>query len=125
MNLGKCSITLVELTSAITGIERAWDMGIRDLTVQLDSLCAVNLFSGAGNLDHQYASIVSRFRNLLQRDWKLEVVHIFREGNCLSDCLANKGHSKEFGIHSIELSNSSLQHWGPMTGLEGRFLTIF
>ncbi|CAN1805449.1 Putative ribonuclease H protein At1g65750 [Linum perenne] len=28
MNLGKCSITRVELTSAVTGIERAWDMGI-------------------------------------------------------------------------------------------------
>ncbi|CAN1194394.1 hypothetical protein LINPERHAP2_LOCUS42555 [Linum perenne] len=43
MNLGKCSITRAELMGAVVGIERARDMGIRNLTVQLDSLCAVNI----------------------------------------------------------------------------------
>ncbi|CAN1146334.1 Putative ribonuclease H protein At1g65750, partial [Linum perenne] len=37
VNLGKCSITRAELTGAVIGMERAWEMGVSDLTVQLDS----------------------------------------------------------------------------------------
>ncbi|CAN1339270.1 Putative beta-glucosidase 41 [Linum perenne] len=94
VNLGKCSITRAELTGAVIGMERAWALGIRDLTVQLDSLCAVQLLTDMGNLEHQHATIVSRYRSLLHRAWNLKVVHIYREGNCLADSLASRAAAK-------------------------------
>ncbi|CAN1747938.1 Putative ribonuclease H protein At1g65750 [Linum perenne] len=82
-NLGKCSITRAELTGAVTGIERAWDLGVRELTVQLDSLCAIKLLSDSGSTNHQHACIVERFRALMNRDWQVRLIHTYREGNFL------------------------------------------
>ncbi|CAN1185257.1 Putative ribonuclease H protein At1g65750 [Linum perenne] len=64
-NLGKCSITRAELTGAVTGIERAWDMGVRELTVQLDSLCAIKLLSDPGSTNHQHMLVSWRDFELL------------------------------------------------------------
>ncbi|CAN1178257.1 Putative ribonuclease H protein At1g65750 [Linum perenne] len=90
MNLGKCSITRAELTGAVTGLERAWELGVRELTVQLDSLCAVRLISDLENTDHQ---------------------HIYREGNFLADYLASKGHTATLGLHPVHLSDAALLKW--------------
>ncbi|CAN1266075.1 Putative ribonuclease H protein At1g65750 [Linum perenne] len=111
VNLGKCSITRAELTGAVIGMDKAWEMGIRDLTVQLDSLCAVKILTEDGSLENQHATLVSRYRSLLQRNWKLQLVHIFREGNRLADSLANMGHSMSFGLHSVSTSDATVQYW--------------
>ncbi|CAN1249349.1 Putative ribonuclease H protein At1g65750 [Linum perenne] len=92
-------------------MERAWNLGIRDLTVQLDSLCAVQLLTGTDDLEHQHANTVNRYKNLLERDWRLQVVHIFREGNCLADSLASRGHVMDLGTHNISISDSMVQYW--------------
>ncbi|CAN1747934.1 Putative ribonuclease H protein At1g65750 [Linum perenne] len=89
-NLGKCSITRAELTGAVTGIERAWDLGVRELTVQLDSLCAIKLLSDSGSTNHQHASI----------------------GRATSsDHLANRGHDVALGLHQVDLSDPYLIQW--------------
>ncbi|CAN1850054.1 Putative ribonuclease H protein At1g65750 [Linum perenne] len=52
INLGACSITRAELTGAVVGIRRAWDLGIRKLEVQVDSRCAVQLLLNEGSQVH-------------------------------------------------------------------------
>ncbi|CAN1178262.1 Putative ribonuclease H protein At1g65750 [Linum perenne] len=111
MNLGKCSITRAELTGAVTGLERAWELGVRELTVQLDSLCAVRLISDLENTDHQHACIVKRFKALMNRAWRVRVTHIYREGNFLADYLASKGHTATLGLHPVHLSDAALLKW--------------
>ncbi|CAN1826464.1 Putative ribonuclease H protein At1g65750 [Linum perenne] len=111
MNLGKCSITRAELTGAVTGLERAWELGVRELTVQLDSLCAVRLISDLENTDHQHACIVKRFKALMNRAWRVRVIHIYREGNFLADYLASKGHTATLGLHPVHLSDAALLKW--------------
>ncbi|CAN1188631.1 Putative ribonuclease H protein At1g65750, partial [Linum perenne] len=110
-NLGNCSITRAELTGAIIGMERAWNLGIRGLIVQLDSLCVVQLLAAGGDLDHQHSIIVSRYNSLLHRDWRLKVTHIFREGNGLADSLASRGFAMDFGVHNINILDSMVQYW--------------
>lgn len=39
------------------------------------------------------------FRDLLSYDWKVEVVHIFRETNMVVDCLISEG--VDFGVYLI------------------------
>ncbi|CAN1819071.1 Putative ribonuclease H protein At1g65750, partial [Linum perenne] len=111
INLGICSITRAELTGAVKGLERAWELGVRELTVQLDSICAVRLLSDLANTDHQHACIVERFRALMSRSWRVRVIHIYRECNFLADYLASKGHEAPLGLHPFNLSDASLLQW--------------
>ncbi|CAN1256534.1 Putative ribonuclease H protein At1g65750 [Linum perenne] len=58
-NLGTCSITRAELTCIATGLDRAWNIGVRDIEIQTDSNCAVNLLTKEMAADHQHAGIVT------------------------------------------------------------------
>ncbi|CAN1323813.1 hypothetical protein LINPERPRIM_LOCUS32853, partial [Linum perenne] len=59
----------------------------------------------------QHASIIAQFLELKQRDWVIELYHIYREANFLADFLANKGHSLPFGTHSIPPSDPGITTW--------------
>ncbi|CAN1725736.1 hypothetical protein LINPERHAP1_LOCUS219 [Linum perenne] len=76
-NLRICSITCVELTCIALGMERSWNIGLRELEVQNDSLCAVTLFSRATLTDHQHATMVAQYRRPWERNLKVKLKHIF------------------------------------------------
>ncbi|CAN1804498.1 Putative ribonuclease H protein At1g65750 [Linum perenne] len=125
-NLGNCSITRAELTGVVIGLERAWNIGIRQVEVQTDSAVVVKLVSKDALGEHQHATLVSRLRNLIQRSWQVSVKFIYREANHLADSLANKGHDLALGVHSIDSSESSVLYWAKydlVGGSESR--TIF
>ncbi|CAN1194372.1 Putative ribonuclease H protein At1g65750, partial [Linum perenne] len=109
--LGCCSITRAELTGIVTGLERAWERGIRDLEIQSDSRCAISLLTQPTSPDHQYASIVARYRRLLERNWTVSLKHIFREANHLADALAGKGHQSNLGTHTVDITDSAIRYW--------------
>ncbi|CAN1799327.1 Putative ribonuclease H protein At1g65750, partial [Linum perenne] len=110
-NLGVCSISRAEITGIVLGLEKAWEMGVRDIVVQSDSLCAVRLLSSDDSLDHQHATIVSKYKKLLDRDWRVELKHVYRESNHLADALASKGHSLSIGTHMVERSDRVICYW--------------
>ncbi|CAN1173554.1 Putative ribonuclease H protein At1g65750 [Linum perenne] len=58
-NLGTCSITRAELAGTVTGLDRAWNIIVRDIEIQTDSNCAVNLLIKETAADYQHASNVS------------------------------------------------------------------
>ncbi|CAN1122629.1 hypothetical protein LINPERHAP2_LOCUS1449 [Linum perenne] len=51
-------------------------------------------------LDCQHATIVSQYRRLLERNWKVTLKHIYREANHFTDILANKGNETYLGTHN-------------------------
>ncbi|CAN1123547.1 Putative ribonuclease H protein At1g65750 [Linum perenne] len=110
-NLGSCSISRAELTAVVIGMERAWDAGIRDLEVQTDSTCVLKLLADEGNREHQHAAIVRKFKHLTERNWRVNIKHIYREANHLADALANKGHTLDLGTHSVNRSEGSVLYW--------------
>ncbi|CAN1194412.1 Putative ribonuclease H protein At1g65750 [Linum perenne] len=110
-NLGNCSITRAELTGVVIGMERAWDIGIRNIEVQTDSAVVVNLVSKDALGDHQHAALTSKFKNLIRRDWQVSVKFIYREANHLADSLANRGHDLVLGTHTIDISESNVLYW--------------
>ncbi|CAN1164221.1 Putative ribonuclease H protein At1g65750, partial [Linum perenne] len=71
-NLGRCSITQAELTGAVVGLDRAWQLGFRNVELQLDSTTALSILHGPDPIQHQ---------------------HVYREGNRVADFLANLGHN--------------------------------
>ncbi|CAN1182797.1 Putative ribonuclease H protein At1g65750, partial [Linum perenne] len=93
MNLGKCSITRAELRGAVSGLQLAWERGYHKIQLQLDSQCVVQLLQGDDLEDHAHATTFITARELLRRNWEVQILHIYRESNHVADYLANVGHS--------------------------------
>ncbi|CAN1142951.1 Putative ribonuclease H protein At1g65750 [Linum perenne] len=75
------------------------------IQLQLDSQFAVQLLQGDDLEDHAHAATIITARELLRRNWEVQILHIYRESNHIADYLANVGHSCPLGFHSIEQSD--------------------
>ncbi|CAN1797499.1 Putative ribonuclease H protein At1g65750 [Linum perenne] len=89
----------------------AWNQGVRNLMIQTDSACVVQLLQNTMNFDHQHTSLILQFEELLPRDWEVKIQHVYREGNFLADHLANIGHLFPFGLQLIDGSTPAVAHW--------------
>ncbi|CAN0872407.1 Putative ribonuclease H protein At1g65750 [Linum grandiflorum] len=107
-DFGRCSIMRAELRVIVDGLHLAWNGGACKVTVQTDSLAATILAEQQENTDYQHAQLMIQIQELLQQDWEVKIVHIFREGNFLADHLAGRGHSLSLGTHSVEVSDSAV-----------------
>ncbi|CAN1328316.1 Putative ribonuclease H protein At1g65750 [Linum perenne] len=110
-NLGKCSITRAELRGILHGLDIAWKENHKQVRVQTDSMTAVKLILADDVPLHQHASEVLAIRDLLQRNWQTEVLHIYREANGAADYLASKGYSLDPGVHSFSISDCNLGYY--------------
>ncbi|CAL1356638.1 unnamed protein product [Linum trigynum] len=110
-NLGVCSITVAELKGAAVGLQIAWDQGHRRVHLNLDSSTAVAIIKNCSDDYHRHGLLAIHVNNLLNRDWDVVVSHVYREGNCTADYLAEFGHSLPFGTHHVDVCNPDLCRW--------------
>ncbi|CAN0912825.1 Putative ribonuclease H protein At1g65750 [Linum grandiflorum] len=110
-NLGICSITRAERRGATFGLKLAWDLGFRNVQLQLDSATAIAAITGTDSMDHQHAAILLQFNELSLRDWEIKLSHVFREGNVMADSLANEDHSLPFCSHLIDEDHPAVVRW--------------
>ncbi|CAN1849082.1 Putative ribonuclease H protein At1g65750 [Linum perenne] len=109
--LGICSITRAELRAILQGLDYAWNGGHRKVLVQTDSLAAVLLLRAAESPTHCHLSKVSSIRERLERDWQVDIRHIYREANGAADYLANLGHNFDLGTHLVPSSDCNLGYF--------------
>ncbi|KAK9042441.1 hypothetical protein V6N11_017515 [Hibiscus sabdariffa] len=64
-----------------------WSLRIDKLVVELDCLEEVKLFDNMNDVDWCVA-LVPYILELLQRQWQVRLVHVLREGNCVTDWLS-------------------------------------
>ncbi|CAN1828517.1 Putative ribonuclease H protein At1g65750 [Linum perenne] len=110
-NLGGCSITRAEMRAIVEGTTMAWDLGIRKLAIQTDSIAAVRILQDRSRQDHQHANLARRFQELVGWDWEVSLIHVYRESNFLADSLAAMAHSLPFGTHLVEVHDSVVACW--------------
>ncbi|CAN0877525.1 hypothetical protein LINGRAHAP2_LOCUS11934, partial [Linum grandiflorum] len=67
-NLGRCTITRVELRGAIVGLMLAWDHGYRKVNLQPESQCAVSGLVGDSPNDFLHLSCITVARQLFDRN---------------------------------------------------------
>ena len=48
---------------------------------------------------------------MLQRQWEVKVVHIFRESNFTTDCLADYVRGLSLGLHRLHIPPSRVLDW--------------
>ncbi|CAN0863350.1 Putative ribonuclease H protein At1g65750 [Linum grandiflorum] len=110
-NLRSCSITRAEMQAIVNGLQLAWNLGIRRIQVQSDSMTAISILAKDSELRHQHATLVIQFKELCSRQWEVTISHIYREANFAADYLANLGHSLPYGMHLFDSSDRGLSHW--------------
>ncbi|CAN1180270.1 Putative ribonuclease H protein At1g65750 [Linum perenne] len=98
-NLGICTIMRAELRAAALGLEAAWELGARKVMLQVDSQASVRAIMEDHAEDSRHGHTLHHIRQLLSRNWRVEVTHIYRERNRVADLLAHFGHSLSFGSH--------------------------
>ncbi|CAN1777916.1 hypothetical protein LINPERHAP1_LOCUS14232 [Linum perenne] len=64
VNMGICTIRRAELSGAVIGLERAWLKRYRDVEIQMDSTCAIQLLSQIEEPSHQHAILVYKFMEM-------------------------------------------------------------
>ncbi|CAN0842055.1 Putative ribonuclease H protein At1g65750, partial [Linum grandiflorum] len=100
-----------ELSAIADGLTLAWNWGARRVAIQTDSLAASKLLQQRDNPDHQHASLVLQFQQLLRREWEVKLFHVYREGNCLADHLVGRGHGLPLGTHPVDVSDPAVASW--------------
>ncbi|CAN1187211.1 Putative ribonuclease H protein At1g65750 [Linum perenne] len=101
-NLGSCSIMRAELRAAEIGLTQAWELEARKAILLLDLLATMSSITQPAATDTRNGFILLQIRELLQRDWHVEVRHTYKEANWVVDLLAHLGHSLQFATHFLD-----------------------
>jgi len=89
-NLGEVTVYEVEHTDLTLAMEFAAQFGWSMIWLETDSLSVVLAFK---NQDLIPFRLRNRWHNCLQLGFTTICSHIYREGNCCADLLANHGHA--------------------------------
>ncbi|BBH09066.1 hypothetical protein Prudu_021464 [Prunus dulcis] len=100
VNLGKGQILEAELWGLFFGLKLAMDKEINNLVVELDSALAVQLIQKQGLSDvHPLAALVASCWELMHKINCCSVYHVYREKNCVADCLATWSYNLDLGFY--------------------------
>ncbi|XP_061375671.1 uncharacterized protein LOC133317799 [Gastrolobium bilobum] len=85
------SVLMGELWGILIGLDWAWGYGSKQIMIESDSLVAVHLVKEGCVKSHPCHEMVYRIRAMMDKDWKVEIDHVFRESNQVADWLASSG----------------------------------
>ncbi|CAN1169310.1 Putative ribonuclease H protein At1g65750 [Linum perenne] len=102
-NLGSCTVIRAELRGVAIGLNLAWDIGVRKILLQSDSMAVVGSIHDTPDEDARHSATVLQIHELLNREWEVKTSHVFREGNRVADLLLEWGTHVNFPLsHLIE-----------------------
>lgn len=89
--LGMTSNNVAEYRALILALEKAWELGVRKVTVSLDSELVVRQLRGDYRVREPHLKILhQKAREILNRFSQYSILHIPREENRRADQLANE-----------------------------------
>ena len=90
-SIGFTTNVIVDLWALRDGLNLALSEGIRNLIVELDARVVVDLIKSNADSSKLYSPLLCDCRCLLKEFHRVQVQHVFREGNCPADALARWG----------------------------------
>ena len=106
--LGDCSITMAELWGAYIGLKLAYQLGVRRVTLEMDSTCAIRLITARTDAQHTGFWLVRAIKDLMAKDWEVVPLHTYLEANHCADGLARNAHGNSHGVTFFILATSFL-----------------
>ena len=111
---------MAELAAAQQGLALAWDMGFKYIQLELDS-SVVLMWLTEQNATYplNMLPLLCDCRNLMERDWEVRVLHVYREANACADALVKRGtHQQHFlSLYSSCPSSVSVCYERDLAGL--------
>ncbi|VVA22772.1 PREDICTED: ribonuclease [Prunus dulcis] len=90
VNLGIGQILEVELWGLFFGLQLAVDRGISNLVIDMDSALVVHLMKSPDTFGgHPLAGLLASCWDFIKLLRDCDLQHVYREQNCLADCVAN------------------------------------
>lgn len=102
-NVGVATPAKAELLALFYGLHFAWKLGFMSDMVETDSQQVVDLIYSQVNGNEQLSGLVEACQELMQREWYVMVVHIYREANAVADWIARWGLNQPLGRSGIEV----------------------
>ncbi|KAM1599401.1 hypothetical protein ACFXTN_021985 [Malus domestica] len=101
-NLGRETVMEAELWGVLMGLTIAWDEGCRDVILECDSWDAVISIQKPMLVSHPLYNLILDCKEAIERNWRCEVTHIYREKNASADHMADLGHGLSLGLHVFD-----------------------
>ncbi|KAL9451462.1 hypothetical protein AB3S75_013097 [Citrus x aurantiifolia] len=111
MNIGHCTITGTEVWGLFQGLQLAWNIGIRQLRVKVDSRCTTKILATNNIHPNAYSSLIQGIKRLPNKDWQVSLSHSYRETNFAAYYLANQALLLPLGIHVFPTPPSGTEGW--------------
>ncbi|KAL4325712.1 hypothetical protein GQ457_11G032710 [Hibiscus cannabinus] len=95
-SIGRSSVLLAELWAILDSLRHAWEIGIRSIRLETDSMTATKVIYSR---DSEIADnmLLHDIKKFLSRDWRVQIHYITRSGNIVVDKLAKMSRDKPIG----------------------------
>ena len=78
-----------------------WFGGYTHVKVEVDCLLALHLLDQEGKHVNAYSNFIRQIISILDREWQIELQHVYREGNKCADFLASYTLQLDVGKHLL------------------------
>ncbi|KAF7842450.1 RNA-directed DNA polymerase [Senna tora] len=98
--MGRGNSTMAEAWAIKTGLEKAWELNLKRVIVESDSLSVINMIKKGLEDCHPLNPIINGIRYMASLNWEVTFDHVFRESNRVANSLANWAQRGDFGVVS-------------------------
>jgi ribonuclease HI len=96
--IGLCSAFVAELWGVYEGLKLVYRLGFKNVELEVDSEAVVGVIKSGCTMSYGGSTLLKRIWQLLEKDWKVEISHVYREANNCADALTNIGCSHAFNF---------------------------
>ncbi|KAF7810226.1 putative ribonuclease H protein At1g65750 family [Senna tora] len=109
--LGRGDAFQAEVWGCLTGLRLAWDLKLPKVILELDSSMVFQFIQGNLDKNHKLYALAIEIKDLLSRDWLVNVNLINRKGNRLADAMAKYAKNLEVGLYRFDAPPGFCMTW--------------
>ena len=79
---------MVELWGIYQRLLLAWEVGIRNILIEADSECAIQMIAKGCNTANACYPLIRGTKGQMDRNWRVALHHVYRESNNAADFVA-------------------------------------
>ena len=102
LHMGITYNNITELGAVRQGLLLVWKLGFKFIHLEIDSIRVLSQLSNNNDIPPIINPILGDCGNLMERDWTIQVYHIFLEANGCADALAKRGNKQLYLLETYD-----------------------
>ena len=94
LNMDITSNNIAKLGAVRQGLILVWDLGFKLIHLEINSMIILSWLTTNNDISPNAILLLCDCKNLMERDWTVQVCHIFHKANGSSDALAKRGNQQ-------------------------------